>query len=202
MPITMHQHPMPAGTIYFLRHGATEPNLAGLRCGGDLDVALTDAGRRQAEAAGEAVAAKGQPHWHLLCSDLQRTRETADIITAVLARRGIGSTLRVDPALRERRLGAWNLQSVALTQTALVAGVTPPGGEAADEFRARIAAAVHRLWPLPAEPLLLIGSKGVARVLGELCGLAGRLSLDNGVLMPFDLGAHGVRPTLPLTEAV
>jgi 2,3-bisphosphoglycerate-dependent phosphoglycerate mutase len=35
-------------TLYFVRHGVTEVNFKGLRCGGDLDVPLMDVGCDQA----------------------------------------------------------------------------------------------------------------------------------------------------------
>jgi broad specificity phosphatase PhoE len=194
----MHFHPMPAGTLLFLRHGATDPNLAGLRCGGDHDAALAAPGRQQARDAAQALAAQLPPQrLHLVCSDLQRTVETARILAAELAPHGIPCDLRLVPELRERRLGAWNLQPIADTQAALVAGLTPPGGEAAAEFKARIAAAVRSLLPLPPEPTLLVGSKGVARVLGELCGLPGRLDMGNGTWMRFHLAALRADPALP-----
>ncbi len=34
--------------FYFVRHGVTDLNFRGLRCGGDLDVPLTDIGCDQA----------------------------------------------------------------------------------------------------------------------------------------------------------
>ena len=35
-------------TIYFVRHGITEPNFRGFRCGGDLDLPMMDIGCDQA----------------------------------------------------------------------------------------------------------------------------------------------------------
>jgi hypothetical protein len=53
--------------------------------------------------------------------------------------------------------------------------------------------ALHTLLPLlqrhRAERVLLVGSKGVARVLGELCGAASRSPLGNAELVEFDLSA-------------
>lgn len=39
--------------LLFVRHGATAPNEAELRCGGDLDVPLSELGRAQAREAGD-----------------------------------------------------------------------------------------------------------------------------------------------------
>jgi probable phosphoglycerate mutase len=175
--------PSASRDLIFVRHGATAPNLAGIRCGGDLDVPLVEAGRRQAAAAGERIRALGIPVGVIVTSDLRRTRETAEIICRLLN----GVELVVEPAFAERRLGAWNMRSVADTETAVAAGVTPPGGESADEFFDRIAGAVETLLPRLDRCPLLVGSKGVARVLRELLGLPDRHALANGDAVRFDL---------------
>jgi 2,3-bisphosphoglycerate-dependent phosphoglycerate mutase len=168
--------------LLFVRHGATEPNLAGLRCGGDLDVPLTDVGRQQAASAGVRLAQMRPPVGLIVTSDLLRTRETA----AIIARHLPGVRVVVEPAFAERRLGQWNLRTIAETQPWFEARLTPPGGESDDEFVDRVAGAVRRIKAhLPERPVL-VGSKGVARVMGELIGRQGRLELDNGVVELFD----------------
>lgn len=173
----------PPPPLLFARHGATTANLAGLRCGGDLDLPLADAGRQQAQALARSVSALQPRIGLIVTSDLQRTRETAAIVAAALG----GVEVRVLPGWRERRLGQWNLQPIAETQAALTAGITPPGGEPEAEFSARIRAALEALQPLRQHHPLLIGSKGVARVLGQLAGLGGRLSLANTELVSLRL---------------
>jgi probable phosphoglycerate mutase len=168
--------------LRFVRHGATAPNLAGLRCGGDLDVPLTAVGRRQAATVAEHIAGLDPPVKLIVTSDLKRNRETADII----ARRLPGVTTLVQPAFSERRLGAWNLKPIAQTQPWFEARQTPPGGESDDEFTRRVADAVRQIKQQLAERPLLVGSKGVGRVLGELIGLAYRLELGNGEIWEFD----------------
>lgn len=181
--------PFPRGTVlHFVRHGATAANLVGLRCGGDLDLPLTDVGRRQAHSVGQALRAMNPPIARIVTSDLQRTRETAAIIALALDAAAAPPEVVIEPGFAERHLGDWNLAPTADTEIALRSGLAPPGGEAAEVFRDRIVAALQRIRPLLAQPLLLVGSKGVARVLGELSGLPGRLALDNGVLCRFELG--------------
>ena len=153
--------------LMFVRHGATEPNLAGLRCGGDLDVPLSAEGRNQARSAAEQMRAMGWPVGVIVSSDLQRTRETAHIIKGVFP----DVELIIAPGFAERHLGEWNLLPIADTEAALNAGATPPGGESRAVFFDRIAAAVDILLPRLSQlshPPLLVASKGVARVLGEL----------------------------------
>lgn len=181
--------PYPHGTVlHFVRHGATAANLVGLRCGGDLDLPLTDAGRHQALKAGLALVAGRHRVRHIVTSDLQRTRETASLIAGVIGSNGTLPSLVVEPAFGERRLGDWNLTPTADTEVALRSGLVPPGGESNTEFHDRIVNALDRIRSLVAEPVLLVGSKGVARVLGEISGLPGRLALDNGVLCHFEMG--------------
>lgn len=175
--------PRAAQTLCFLRHGATAANLAGLRCGSDLDLPLTPSGREQARTAAAALRRLNKPIGLIITSDLQRTQETAAILAETLS----GIDIIVEPALRERRLGQWNLRSVQETQPWFEARCTPPEGESDDEFLERIARGIRRIKPhLPKRPLV-VGSKGVARAMGELVGWPQRLSLDNGEIAEFEL---------------
>lgn len=169
--------------LRFVRHGATAPNLAGLRCGGDLDLPLTPLGRAQARAAAEKIARLEPPVRLIVTSDLKRNRETADIIASRL---GGDVTMKVQPAFSERRLGAWNLRPIAETQPWFEARRTPPGGESDVQFIQRVADAVRSIKLQLAERPLLVGSKGVGRVLGELIGLTERLELGNAEIWEFD----------------
>jgi 2,3-bisphosphoglycerate-dependent phosphoglycerate mutase len=178
--------------LRFLRHGATAANLAGLRCGGDLDLPLTAMGRQQARNAAEALKRLRLPIGLIVTSDLSRTRETARIISEALP----DVEIVIEPELAERRLGEWNLRPIAETQPWLAARCTPPGGESDDEFIDRIARGVrHIKLQLPRRPLL-VGSKGVARAMGELVGWPHRLELDNGEIAEFELAS---RPFLQTT---
>jgi len=168
-----------------VRHGATALNLAGMRCGGDLDVPLVEVGRRQAAEAGTRIRALQPSVGVIVASHLQRTRETAEIIARLLPDVGIV----IEPAFAERRLGAWNMHPVADTQSELEAGATPPGGESNEDFIERIAGAVEGLLSRFECRPLLVGSKGVARVLGELLGHHRRQHLANGEIAHFDLSA-------------
>jgi 2,3-bisphosphoglycerate-dependent phosphoglycerate mutase len=181
--------------LRFLRHGATELNLAGLRCGGDVDVPLTDVGRAQAAAAARCIANLRPAVGVIVTSHLQRTRQTAEIVTATL--RGIGHPdasgndwhvpVVVQPLFAERALGEWNGQTRQATQALLEAGHTPPGGESNAAFKARVQAGLQQMQGLWAQAPLLISSQGVARVLGELMGQASRVRMANAQLTEFDI---------------
>ena len=180
--------PRHSSPLKFVRHGATQPNLSGLRCGGDLDVPLTDTGREQAADVGERLAALGCRVGVIVTSDLRRTRETARIVALALP----GVEVIVEPGFAERRLGAWNLRPIADTEAELVRGDTPPGGESNEHFFERIGAAIETLLPRLEQRPLLVGSKGVARALGELLGQP-TSDMANGALAHFELAAFSQR---------
>jgi probable phosphoglycerate mutase len=186
---------MPALHLNFMRHGATAPNLAGLRCGGDLDAPLTEVGRRQAVQGALQIRELRLPLGLIVSSGLQRSRETAQIVSRVLQ----GVATLVIPEFAERALGEWNMRTLAETEAALVEGLTPPGGESRAEFFDRIAGAVQTLLPHLAQRPLLVGSKGVARVLRELTGQGGakrRHEMRNCEIAHFDLAPIAARDCL------
>lgn len=172
-----------SGTLRYMRHGMTAPNLARVRCGGDLDVPLLDQGREQAAAAARQLARMQPPIGLVITSDLRRTRETAHIIAAALGE----VPIEVVPGFAERRLGGWNLLCTEETQPWLDAGLQPPGGESDDEFTHRVARALHSVRPWLHLHPLLVGSKGVARVMGRMVGLPRQLDLGNAQIAEFEL---------------
>lgn len=91
--------------IYLVRHGETEFNRE-RRLQGHVDSALTDLGRRQAEAVGRRLRKLigGEPGWRILTSPLGRARRTAEIISAA-----VGTTpVEIEPRLIELSWGAWD----------------------------------------------------------------------------------------------
>lgn len=169
--------------LYFVRHGATELNTRGLRCGGDLDVGLTDVGRRQAHETAMRLRAMSLDIGLIISSALERTRDTAAIISHTL---GKVPTI-ADPRLNERRLGQWNRTPHAQTEHLLALHVTPPGGESEEAFMRRIAGALEEIVLRLPEVLLIVSSSGVGRALNTLSGGAGRLRLASGELARFEL---------------
>lgn len=181
-------------TLYFVRHGATELNVRRLRCGGDLDVPLTDLGRRQAHETAARLRAMNLDIGMIVSSALERTRETAAIIGMTLGK----VPILVEPMLNERLLGQWNRTPYAQTEHLLAQHVTPPGGESEEAFMRRIAEALERLLlKLPQMPLI-VSSSGVGRALNTLTGGSGRLRLGSGELGKFELPTcpDAVRTTL------
>lgn len=168
-------------TLYFVRHGVTEPNFKGLRCGGDLDVPLLDVGCDQAFLLAKQIERMDLDIGLIVAGSLIRTRQTASIISGVLR----NTVVEVEPLINERHLGEWNNKPVHATEELLKANAPPPGGETEEQFQHRISRALDRLRPyLPRRPLL-VSSKGVGRVLNELLGGEGRMQVGNGEVVEF-----------------
>jgi probable phosphoglycerate mutase len=173
-------------SLTFVRHGATQPNLDGLRCGGDLDHPMVALGRRQILEVAQSFKRTAWPIDLIVASDLHRTCEAAHIISGALG----GVPIQIDTGWRERAMGEWNLRPIAENDDALRAGHTPPGGETSAAFSTRVGHALQRCFAAAhARFPLLVASKGVARVLFELLDRRLSSSVGNGETLQFDLAA-------------
>ena len=170
-------------TLYFVRHGVTEPNFRGFRCGGDLDLPLMDIGCDQAYLLAKQVEKMNLRIGIIVTGSLIRTRQTASIISGVLG----NLPVEVEPLLNERRLGQWNNKPIAETEEMLAARVTPPGGESEEEFTQRISLALEHMRPYLDRRPLLVSSKGVGRVLNGILGGSGRMQVGNGEIVEFSV---------------
>lgn len=179
-------------SFHFVRHGVTEPNFRGLRCGGDLDLPLMDIGCDQSYLLARQVQKMHLRIGVIVSGSLIRTRQTAAIISGVLG----NVPVEIEPLLNERRLGQWNNRPIAETEEQLASRVTPPGGESEDEFTQRVAAALERLKPMMARRPLVVSCKGVGRVMHALLGGTGRMQVANGEVVEFTLAAREARPRL------
>jgi probable phosphoglycerate mutase len=173
-------------TLFFVRHGVTEPNFRGYRCGGDLDIPLMDIGCDQAYLLAKQMEKMNLRVGVIVTGTLIRTRQTASIISGVLG----NVPIEIDPLFNERRLGQWNNRPIAETEEQLAAGITPPGGESESEFRGRIDKALGNLQPLLDRRPLVVSSKGVGRVLNVLLGGQGRMQVGNGEIVEFVVSRH------------
>ncbi|SMH35975.1 histidine phosphatase family protein [Azospirillum agricola] len=178
-----------AASFHFARHGQTADNLRGVRCGGDRDVPLTDAGVAQARAAAERFRKSGAPCGLVIAGPLERTA-----VTGALFAEALGVPLAERGWLRERALGDWNGVAIDVTRPWFAAGRTPPGGESEEDFAARVLAGVAELEDVLERRPLLVGSKGIGRIL--LHRLAGRpgVELGNCDVVGF---ARGAGPDAP-----
>ena len=119
-------------TWIFLRHGESTDNAARV-FSGHLDVPLTDRGRDQARAAGEALKEVLHKADALVAisSSLQRALETTAL---ALEAAGLSLPIETRDDLRERRLGAWQgkdidaLKAQGARDVLLRWDGRPPGG--------------------------------------------------------------------------
>jgi len=153
--------------ILVLRHGESEWNVRG-KWQGQADPPLTDTGREQAWAA----AAKLGTFDVIASSDLQRARETAEIVA-----RGLGHEVHaVHPEFRETHVGEWE----GLTHSEidrdwpgyLADGRRPPGFEPDASIVGRFTAGLAAVAGLcPGGSALVVAHSGVIRVMRRTLSL-------------------------------
>jgi len=130
-------------SLLLVRHGVTQQSVEHRFSGWHgADPALIDLGVRQAQAAAGEIARRGGADV-LVCSPLQRTRQTAAIIGAHL---GLGDPLVVE-GYAEADFGAWDSLTFAevkqrwpdeLASWMASTEVAPPGGESFAAVRRRV----------------------------------------------------------------
>jgi probable phosphoglycerate mutase len=135
-------------TVYLIRHGETEWNLAG-RWQGHADVPLNELGQRQARLLGQRLAREGARFDAIYSSDLARAFQTAWELGAA-----VKVPVQLLPPLREIDLGAWSghtydeIKDRFPAEIALLeAGQDIPrgGGESIGMLRRRVVEAVEAL---------------------------------------------------------
>jgi probable phosphoglycerate mutase len=156
--------------LLLIRHGESTWN-AQSRWQGQADPPLSKFGERQAEEAGDRLAAIASIGivW---TSDLARARTTAEIVAARL---GVGG-VQTEPRLRERDVGSWSGLTRAEIEERwpgyLAARHSPPDFEGDDALLARalagLAAAVDGSG---AEEILVVTHGGVVRTIERSLGV-------------------------------
>lgn len=183
-------------TIYFVRHGITEPNFRGFRCGGDLDIPMMDIGCDQAYLLAKQIEKMNLRIGVIIAGSLIRTRQTASIMSGVLGT----VPIEIEPLLNERKLGQWNNRPISETEEQLKNRVTPPGGESEEQFEARVALAFEHMRPMLERRPLIVSSKGVGRVMSNLLGGTERMTVGNGEIVEFAVAPHAGAPELRVSR--
>ncbi len=158
-------------TLLMVRHGVTQQSVEHRFSGlNGFDPPLIDLGRRQAEAAAEELARRGGADV-LVCSPLQRTRQTAEIIAERL---GMGEPLIVE-GIAEADFGEWDSLNFAevkarwpdeLAAWLASTEVAPPGGESFAQVRRRVdAARVELVERFPRQRVLAVSHVTPIKVL-------------------------------------
>lgn len=160
--------PIEPTRVIAVRHGETVWNVDA-RIQGQLDVALNERGRWQAQRLGEAL--QGEAITTIYASDLARAHETARALASVK-----GLSVVTDEGLRERGFGIFQGKTFAEIEAAWPElalrwrkrepGFAPEGGESLLAFRERVTRTAHRLVAShPGEQIALVAHGGVMDVL-------------------------------------
>jgi alpha-ribazole phosphatase len=162
--------------VHLVRHGEIERDDELPRYIGQLDVPLSDEGRRQARELARCLS--GAALGGIYCSDLSRSLETAEQV-------GLGTSAPVlaRADLREVSLGEWEGRSFREISAGFpeqfrargrdLGGFRPPGGESFLDLSQRVVRAFHEILSSTSGDLLVVGHAGVNRLL--LCHLLGML---------------------------
>ncbi len=162
-------------SVHLIRHGTVVDDGVH-RYIGRTDLPMSAAGIAQIEAL-VAVYAEAPPFAAIWCSDLVRSRRTAEILAA-----GRAIPIVVDPRLREIDMGAWEgLDRAVVAATRPedhaargrdILGFRPPGGESFADVLARILPAWREMTDAAGETRIAVaGHAGVNRLL--LCHVLG-----------------------------
>lgn len=139
--------------LILIRHGETDWNRE-LRFQGQVDVPLNATGHEQARRLAQRLMAERLAVDHLVCSDLVRTRQTAQpALTALLPQLSLDAL--TDPRLREQHFGVVDGMRVDDIKARHAAAWAQwlrfdadggmPGGETARQFHARVMDALRGL---------------------------------------------------------
>ncbi len=173
--------------IYFMRHGQCQANADSL-VAGRLDSPLTELGRQQAAAAGQAALSEGLRPDVIISSRLQRAAETAKIVAKALG---------LDPAgiiytglLAERSGGSFEGGPIADYYAADEAeAVERHGVESLEELRRRAERLLDTLRrDYSDRRVLLVGHSGIGKMLfltaanRPAAGLDKRQTLPNALI--------------------
>jgi probable phosphoglycerate mutase len=189
--------------VYLLRHGPLAGDSRERFIGG-TDLPLAPEGVEHAEALAGALGGHGIGAVH--CSDLARSRQTAEIVA-----RSLGLSATSHPELREVSLGEWEgllRQEVAARWPDQFAArgrdmdhYRPPGGESFGECLARIWPVWKAVTHTDAKAVVIVAHAGVNRLL--LCRILGvpvqnmfRLGQDYGCVNVVDTDRKGARVRL------
>jgi broad specificity phosphatase PhoE len=187
-------------TIHLVRHGDTPQAAEGIFCG-ELDPALTDPGRMQAERLGRAAAPLGLIA--LYCSPKLRARQTADPVA-----RATGLQPVLEEGLREIAYGRWDglrESAVRAEEPAALAAwhhdpslVSPPGGETGYDIAARAVPVITRVRERhESGHVMVVSHKATIRVI--VCALLGiplqrfrtHVACPTTSITTFEFGADG-----------
>ena len=177
--------------LYVIRHGQSEANLGGFHSG-NIDVALTEEGERDAACAGRLLA--GIPFDRVYASDFLRARQTARIALP-------SAEIEVLPLIREIAVGRLEGKRFtecqaeygeSYTENRRRADFRPYGGESLGEMSLRSRAFIEMLRGLPASHVAAFSHAGFLSTLLSIAVGADPMSrgmtvAENGSVSVFEI---------------
>ncbi len=146
--------------VYYVRHGESEANVAGIASGGEHITQLTENGREQARKVGKDLKDKSIDL--IVCSPLGRTVETAQIIAKEL---GINpNSILQNEAFIEREFGKYSGRPHSEYRAAVLAG-NEEGMESAEHMKKRVADGFEWLKKLDANNVVLVSHGSTGRMI-------------------------------------
>jgi uncharacterized phosphatase len=147
-------------TIYYVRHGESEGNAAGVLVGASMDSPLTKLGEQQAK---QAALLLGDKNIELVVSSpLLRALRTAEIIAKEI---GYSGQILTDPLLLERDFGEASGLPRKQAFELLDSPNAAKGVESVETFYDRMQQALDWLRALPAERIMVAGHAGAGKML-------------------------------------
>ncbi len=151
-------------TLYLIRHGETNANVAGL-WQGSTDSPLNERGLAQARALAQRIAREHLPISVIYSSPLRRARQTAELVAEALG----GVPIILDAGLAEYHLGEWEGLSYdqlrhekrLWERMADDPDFAPPGGESPRQFAMRLLQSFTKIIQQhPGETVAIVGHGG------------------------------------------
>lgn len=162
-----------SGTLFLMRHGQIE-QANPRRFIGQRDLPLEPEGRDQARGVGERL--RGVRFERAVCSGLQRTRQTAELVLG-----HTDQTIEADPRLNEIHLGEWEGLTVDEVRERFpdeyeargkdMANVRPKGGESFLDLQRRVVPCLMEVAEQARGNVLVVAHSGVNRAI--ICHLLG-----------------------------
>ena len=190
----------PQPTIYYIRHGETDWNVAG-RLQGRHDVPLNARGRAQARRCGDILreiftrSDRNAADFDYVSSPLGRARETMELARSTLLLPSDG--YRIEPRLAEISFGDWEGSTIAQLHTSDPQRIAarehdkwhfvPPGGESYEAVSTRMRAWYQNL----TRDTVAVAHGGTARGLIAHLGIskpaaAPLVDIEQGVVYVFE----------------
>lgn len=151
-------------TIFYIRHGETEANKAGLTAGGELESPLTEKGREQAKRAGKDLQKHGIEL--MVCSPMQRTVDTARIIANEIGYNPDKIVKKQE--FIERNVGQFSNRPHHEYVAVMQENTDPDGVESTQEMVARVKRGFGWIREQKAQRVAIVAHGGVSRIVRVL----------------------------------